>query len=91
MKLTITTAAAECFRDDWNFASGDNIRIFVRYSGGGEDAFAFGIMKDDLREVAISSTVDGITFYVSRNDAWYWEGHDLLVDCRNNEISVVRQ
>lgn len=47
MKIIVTDAAVDCFQKDWDYHEGDYIRIYVRYSGGGEDAFAFGIERDD--------------------------------------------
>ncbi|WP_028562579.1 hypothetical protein [Paenibacillus pinihumi] len=35
MKLIVTDAAVNCFREEWDYREEDNVRIYVRYSGGG--------------------------------------------------------
>ncbi|GMK48282.1 MULTISPECIES: HesB/YadR/YfhF family protein [Paenibacillus] len=90
MKMSVTSAATALFKQEWGFKNNDSVRIFVRYSGGGEDAFAFGIMKDTARYPAVSTVEDGITFYMEENDAWYMDGKDLTIDCRNDNIVFIR-
>lgn len=90
MKLIVTDTAVECFRKDWGYREGDFVRIYVRYSGGGEDAFAFGITRDDPRYPAISNDYGGITFFIEENDLWHLDGRDLTLDCRYDEIAFVR-
>ncbi|MFE4713531.1 HesB/YadR/YfhF family protein [Paenibacillus sp. NPDC056722] len=90
MKLTVTKAAVRCFTTEWDFQQGDFIRIFVRYSGGGEDAFAFGIMKADPQEMSISYESGGITFFMVDNDTWYLDGKELAIDSINDEITFIR-
>ncbi|MFF2089394.1 HesB/YadR/YfhF family protein [Paenibacillus sp. NPDC058174] len=90
MKLIVTDAAVDCFRKDWGFRDGDNVRIYVRYSGGGEDAFALGIMKDDPQYPALSNEYGHLTFFIEENDVWHLDGRDLSIDCRNEDITFVR-
>lgn len=85
MKLEVTAQALAVFQQEWNFVSGDQVRIFVRYSGGGADAFAFGIIKDEPIRPGISTVKEGITFYMEENDVWYLEGKSLTLDTNNKE------
>ncbi|MFF2479890.1 HesB/YadR/YfhF family protein [Paenibacillus sp. NPDC058071] len=91
MKLTVTDAALSRFIADWDFKNGDFIRIFVRYSGGGSDAFAFGIMKADHQRMSIHYEIGGITFYMAENDTWYLDGKELIIDSVNDEITFIRK
>jgi len=91
MSITITPAALDCFRSEWGYREGDSVRIFVRYSGGSDDAFAFGIMKDLPMYPAHSSTEGGITFFMEQNDAWYLDGRRLTIDCSGDTIRFERQ
>lgn len=90
MKLTVTDAAVHCFTKEWDYKQGDFVRIFVRYSGGGEDAFAFGIMKADHQGMVISHEAGGITFFMVENDTWYLDGKDLTIVGVNEEITFIR-
>lgn len=86
MKLHVTNSALACFRSEWDFREGDEIRIYIRYSGGGADAFAFGITKDSPQSPALSADRNGIVFYMEKDDVWYLEGGELTVDCRDGQI-----
>lgn len=90
MRISVTPAAAACFKQEWGFKDEDSVRIYVRYSGGGEDAFSFGIMKDKARYPIVSTTEAGIYFYMEENDAWYMDGKDLTIDFRNDSIVFLR-
>ncbi|MFD2115721.1 HesB/YadR/YfhF family protein [Paenibacillus yanchengensis] len=90
MKLTVTDAAVQCFLKEWSIEQGDHVRIFVRYSGGGEDAFALGIMKDDPEQIALEYVAGGIHFFIADNDAWFLDGQNLLIDSEQNEIKLLR-
>jgi len=90
MKLMVTDAAVHCFITEWDFKPGDSVRIFVRYSGGGNDAFAFGIMKADNQDASIHYEIGEITFFMVENDAWYLDEKDLMIDCIEGEITFIR-
>ncbi|MFX3632809.1 MAG: HesB/YadR/YfhF family protein [Candidatus Pristimantibacillus sp.] len=90
MKLNVTAAATTRFKQEWGYKNEDSVRIYVRYSGGGEDAFSFGIMKDTARYPVLSTVEDGIHFYVEENDAWYMDGNDLTIDLRNDNIVFLK-
>jgi len=91
MKFMVTDAAVHCFTTEWDFKPGDSVRIFVRYSGGGKDAFAFGIMKADKQDASIHYETGGITFFIVENDAWYLDEKDLIVDGIQGEITFIRK
>lgn len=91
MKLTVTDAAVQCFLKEWEMKQGDHVRIFVRYSGGGEDAFALGIIKDEPQRVALEYEAGGIHFFIADNDAWFLDGQQLLIDSDNDEIKLIRK
>lgn len=85
MKIMVTNVAIDCFQKEWEYCAGDFIRIFVRYTGG-EDAFAFGITKDDPQNIAAYYIEGGITFFIEETDIWYLDNRNLTIDCRNGEI-----
>lgn len=86
MRITVTPSAVACFKEEWGFVEGDFVRIFTRYSGGGEDAFSFGIIKDTPHYPAASAVEGKITFFMEQNDSWYLDSKDLTLDCRDQMI-----
>lgn len=90
MKLIVTPAAVSCFKNEWGFREGDQVRIFVRYSGMGEDGpYSLGISHDTPMHIALSTVQDDITFYMEHNDVWYLEGRELTIDGKGEDIMFV--
>jgi uncharacterized protein YneR len=86
MNINVTQEALSCFLGEWGYEQGDKVRIFVRYSGGSEDAFAFGIMKDSPMYPAVSEVKRDITFFMEQNDTWYLDGKNLTIDYEDDMI-----
>ncbi|WP_058303662.1 HesB/YadR/YfhF family protein [Gorillibacterium timonense] len=86
MKLDVTPSAASLFKNEWGFQQGDRIRVFVRYNGEGDDAFAFGITRDEPSYPAVSVEKDDLHFFMENNDVWYLDGGDLTIDCADDGI-----
>lgn len=82
MNLTVTSAAVDWFRQEWGCEQGDSIRFFVRYGGVStvQDSFSMGIAKEQPNEIGISTEVDGIAFFMEKDELWYLNGHGLTVD-----------
>ena len=91
MQLHVTEAAAKRFKTEWGFEEGDQIRVFVRYSGFSESGpYSFGIMKDTPRDLAAKTERSGIMFYMESNDLWFLDEKELTVDESGEEIVFVR-
>ncbi|MGZ9584538.1 HesB/YadR/YfhF family protein [Paenibacillus marinisediminis] len=91
MQLKVTPAAAERFKTEWGFEQGDDIRIFVRYSGFSKSGpYSFGIMKDSPREPATMTQTGGLTFYMEQNDLWFLDEKELTIDEEHEEIVFLR-
>ncbi|MFD1954888.1 Fe-S cluster assembly protein HesB [Paenibacillus thailandensis] len=86
MALTVTAAAVDCFKKEWGFGEGENIRIFVRYVSGGREPYALGITRDDPINAALSTSEGGLRFYMETNDVWFLEGRDLTIDASGEDI-----
>ncbi|WP_025026460.1 HesB/YadR/YfhF family protein [Caldalkalibacillus mannanilyticus] len=82
MKLTVTPAAIECFKEQWGFKEGQHIRFFARYGGCGsvQASFSMGIAQEEPKEIALSTVEQGMIFYVEQEDMWYLNGQNLHVD-----------
>lgn len=91
MELKVTDAAAKLFLSEWGFETGDQVRIFVRYSGfSASGPYSFGIMKDSPRNPATMTENSGLTFYMEQNDSWFMEERELTIDAQKEEITFIR-
>jgi uncharacterized protein YneR len=86
MELVVTAAALECFRNEWAFGDGEQIRVFVRYVSGGDVPFALGITRDAPQEATLMTEAGPLTFFMERKDLWFLEGNRLMIDCQGEDI-----
>lgn len=86
MELVVSAAALDCFRNEWAFGDGEQIRVFVRYVSGGEVPFALGITRDTPQEAVLLTVAGPLTFFMERKDLWFLEGNRLLIDCVGEDI-----
>lgn len=86
MELAVTEAALHCFRHEWAFEDGEQIRIFVRYVSGGVEPFALGITRDAPQEAELVAETGPLTFFMESKDVWFLDGKSLLIDCEGEEI-----
>jgi uncharacterized protein YneR len=87
MVLKVTEAAVALYKTEWDFSSGDEIRIYPRYGGGGANPFSIGIAKTEPKDAGLSVREEGITFFIERDDLWLIGGRDLYIDESNGEIT----
>ncbi|MBM7646162.1 uncharacterized protein YneR [Scopulibacillus daqui] len=90
MSLTVTPEAVSWFKEEWDFNEGDQIKLFVRYGGDStiHAAFSMGIAKEEPKEIGISTTVDGITFYIEKDELWYLDSRHLTVDYNQEKDDI---
>ncbi|MCI3923015.1 Fe-S cluster assembly protein HesB [Paenibacillus sp. TRM 82003] len=86
MAIVVSDAAIALYRNEWDFKSGDRIRIYPRYGGGGANPFSIGIAKSAPADAALTATIEGVTFFMERDDVWLLEGSDLRIDAKGGEI-----
>ncbi len=81
MQLMITKAAFEWYKREMELAEGDFVRFYARYGGESnlQAGFSLGMMVEKPIEPTIQVMNNGITFYVEREDEWYFDNHDLTV------------
>ncbi|MFD1485847.1 HesB/YadR/YfhF family protein [Lacticaseibacillus baoqingensis] len=83
MTITITKAAGEWFRRELELPAKAGVRFFGKVYGqtNVHDGFSVGIARDDsLSDPIVETALDGITYYVDANDAWFFDGLDLAID-----------
>lgn len=88
VKFAVSEEALRWFKEEWGFRSGDVVRIVVRY--GGSDGFMLGLRKDEtMREPAMSLSTGNITFFISKDDAWFLGDKSLFVDYDKEDDDIV--
>ncbi|MFJ6412758.1 hypothetical protein CHI12_05540 [Terribacillus saccharophilus] len=81
MQISITKPASNWFVQEMDLEPGSAVRFYVRYGGIGgiKEGFSLGITAEQPNDPITTEEVQGITFFVERSDAWYFEGVDLSV------------
>lgn len=91
MNIIITNNALSWFKDEMEVSRGDYIRFYARYGGSSpfHEGFSLGMNREEPHDIGIESIVDGIHFYIEKNDVWFFNEHDLHVDINEelNELS----
>ncbi|WP_338782061.1 HesB/YadR/YfhF family protein [Metabacillus sp. FJAT-52054] len=82
MKIKVNKEAAKWYQDELRLQAGDSVRFFVRYGGSStiQKGFSLGVAKEDIEDAGASIKAEGIEFFVSERDLWYFDGNDLLVE-----------
>ncbi|MBS2969118.1 HesB/YadR/YfhF family protein [Metabacillus sp. KIGAM252] len=82
MKIKVNEEAAKWYQDELHLQAGDSVRFFVRYGGSStiQKGFSLGVAKEGKEDAGASIEAEGIDFFVSERDLWYFDGNDLLVE-----------
>ncbi|MBB5174522.1 HesB/YadR/YfhF family protein [Texcoconibacillus texcoconensis] len=80
MDLTISERAVGFYKQEMNLEAGDKIRLYVRVGGCGSGGFSVGVMKEELQDGAHIEDIEGIYFFVTQDDAWYFDGMTIDYD-----------
>jgi len=92
LNLRITQEAANWYREEFDMDDQSYLRFFVRYGFGGQiPGFSLAVSHDVPDDIYVSSSVEGITFFIESKDAWYFDGKDLTVqlDKQHNEPAFI--
>ena len=81
MKIRIDEKSAQWYKKELELEKGDSLRFFPRYGGYSpiQAGFSLGINKEEQLEAGASLEQDGITYFVTEDDIWYFDGHDLHI------------
>ena len=89
MNIQIDEAAASWYIQELGLKKGDCLRFFVRYGGvnGLQAGLSLGVQAEEPEKDDISIESEGVCFFVSKEDVWYFDGHDLhiVIDRKLNE------
>lgn len=82
MKLEITDKAVEWYENEYEITDMTQMRLFVRYGGIGGliPGFSLGLSIETPNDIHAEKTINNLTFYIEKQDAWYFEDKDLFID-----------
>lgn len=90
MTFTIEPTALDWFRSEMGVQQGEFVRFFVRIGGCStvQTGFSLGVAKEVPKEIGISTTIDGITFYMEKEDVWYLNEQNLRVSYNSSRDEI---
>ncbi len=82
MNIKVTEEALHWFKEEMEASAGDTIRFYARYGGSSpfHEGFSLGMNREEPHDYGVKEVIDGIEFYIERDDLWFFNEHDLLVD-----------
>lgn len=90
MNIKITEEAFSWFKEEMEASAGDTIRFYARYGGTSpfHEGFSLGMNRETPQDIGIQQEIGGICFYVEKDDLWFFNEHDLIVDVNRNTDEV---
>ncbi len=81
MKIMISNEAFQWFKKEMEVVQGKSIRFYARYGGSSpfHEAFSLGMTQDEPHDIGAETFVEGIHFYIEKDDLWFFNDHDLHV------------
>lgn len=82
MKICISDKALQWFKEEMDASENDYIRFYARYGGSSpfHEAFSLGMNRETPHDLAVETVIDGIHFYIEKDDVWFFNDHDLYVN-----------
>lgn len=92
MKINVTEEALQFFKDEMEVEAGQTVRLFAKYGGSTDltHGFSVGVITEDIDNVAVETEADGIRFVVAEQDEWLFQGQDVNVEIRGDEVVFVQ-
>lgn len=91
MEIVIKDEALNWFKKEMDAATGDTIRFYARYGGSSpfHEAFSLGMNREEPHDIGLQVEMEGIVFYIERDDLWFFNDHSLVVavDEKYDELS----
>ena len=93
MKINISEEALQWFKDEMEACTGDFIRFYARYGGSSpfHEGFSIGMNREEPHDIGVVDEIEGIRFYIEKDDLWFFNDHDLLVNVRDDELQYEYQ
>jgi uncharacterized protein YneR len=92
MKINVTDEALQFFKDEMEVEAGQTVRLFAKYGGSTDltHGFSVGVITEDIDNAAVETKADGIRFVVAEQDEWLFQGQDVNVEIRGEEVVFVQ-
>ena len=93
MKINVTEEALQFFKDEMEVEAGQTVRLFAKYGGSTDltHGFSVGVITEDIDNAAVETEADGIRFVVAEQDEWLFQGQDVNVEIRGDEVVLVQE
>jgi uncharacterized protein YneR len=83
MKIEVNERVLRWFKEEVGLEEGSAVKFYPQAYGSSpvQESFALAFTIDnDLKEVAVHTVSDDITFFIEDSDLWFFNGHDLYVE-----------
>ncbi|MCH4008004.1 HesB/YadR/YfhF family protein [Companilactobacillus sp.] len=82
MKIEISEKAAKWYEENVGLKAGDGIRFYGKVYGKTmvHEGFSIAFRKEEPVKPESSTVVDGITYFITDNDTWFFARYDLEVE-----------
>ncbi|WP_138860091.1 HesB/YadR/YfhF family protein [Exiguobacterium mexicanum] len=92
MKINVTEEALQFFKDEMEVEAGQTVRLFAKYGGSTDltHGFSVGVITEDIDNATVETEADGIRFVVAEQDEWLFQGQDVNVEIRGDEVVFVQ-
>ncbi len=82
MKIEISNEAAKWYEDNVGLSAGDGIRFYGKVYGKTmvHEGFSIAFRKEEPVKPESSTVVNGITYFITDNDTWFFARYDLDVE-----------
>ncbi|MBU9714858.1 HesB/YadR/YfhF family protein [Evansella tamaricis] len=80
MNFTISNKALVLYQKEMQLQEQDTLMFFVRVGGIGSGGFSVGVTKEKPDTPHYTFHQSGITFYITEEDAWYFDGMTIDFD-----------
>lgn len=91
MKISISKPALDWYKTEMDLQNGDFVRLFARYGGQStiQAGFSLGLSIEQPNDIGVFHKQDGITFFVEKEDEWYFDEYDLNIDYNSSYDEVM--
>ncbi|EPE63373.1 adhesin [Exiguobacterium sp. SH3S2] len=92
MKINVTEEALQFFKDEMEVEAGQTVRLFAKYGGSTDltHGFSVGVITEEIDNAVVETNADGIRFVVAEQDEWLFQGQDVNVEIRGDEVVFVQ-
>lgn len=82
MKIDVTPKATEWFEKEVGLSSGSAVRFSGKVYGKTEvhEGFSIGLEVTQPENTLAEKVINGVTYYIEKNDEWFFSGYDLKID-----------